>query len=230
MSYRLYSCIMLYQYPHAIPVLYVLKDKFSGTFPPPIFGGLGFNMCISTWCFLCQGNQGISARPPDILPGDPLTHHDTWFTSHGSFDIMSSSQGVAQKKPQNPSETKHHTCLNMFEPIPEIVCTLCSHITWERYFGECSLWNLPPAFLIPGIQSSNIQWRRNPFGSSQPEQDALGPLGPWPRSQGPKRKLLQIFHYPRTRHITDSKHAKDCQKMRMANWIGNRSLTGHWPI
>ena len=26
---------MLYQYPHAIPVLYVLKDKFSGTFPPP---------------------------------------------------------------------------------------------------------------------------------------------------------------------------------------------------
>ena len=113
MSYRLYSCIMLYQYPHAIPVLYVLKDKFSGTFPPPpkknttfgyIFGGLGFNRCISTWSFLCQGNQGISARPPDILPGDPLTHHVI-------------IPGCCSEKTSNPSETKHHTCLNPFQRL-----------------------------------------------------------------------------------------------------------------
>ena len=150
MSYRLYSCIMLYQYPHAIPVLYVLKDKFSGTFPPPpkknttfgyIFGGLGFNRCISTWSFLCQGNQGISARPPDILPGDPLTHHVI-------------IPGCCSEKTSKPIRDQ---APYLFEPIPEIVCTLCSQITWERYFGECPLWNLPPAFLIPGIQSSNIQ-------------------------------------------------------------------------
>ena len=60
------------------PVLYVLKlqvFRYLPAFRPPkkttfgyILGGLGFNMCISTWSFLCQGNQGISARPPDIIP------------------------------------------------------------------------------------------------------------------------------------------------------------------
>lgn len=172
------------------PVLYVLnKLQFFRYLPAPKknniwihFGGVGLQHVHQHLELLMSRESGdFSQATRHITSGYQVTRwrimtHDSPVTGH--LTSCHHPRVLLRKKNSKPIRDQ---APYLFEPIPEIVCTLCSHITWERYFGECSLWNLPPAFLIPGIiQSSNIQWRRNPFGSSQPEQDALGPLGPWP--------------------------------------------------
>ena len=177
-TYWLYSCIM--PYPHAIPILSLLKDNFLSTFPSKKY---------NTWIhFGLWASTGASTLGASVLRGFQPGHqtyyqvtrwrimaHDL-FTSHGEFDIMS-SQDVAQKKktlkPIRDQAPYYHT-VPVWTHSKDYL-----HIMFPYHMAELS-WRMFPMestwiYHLPfWIQSSNLR-RRNPFGSSRRMR-----LGQWP--------------------------------------------------